>query len=258
MIARVTPSRLKNLMSLPRCPTLTHSTLRAIFSMAGSVSSLIAATIISTPSLRAPSSTRKGNRPLPAINPNFILLYRIAHHRPRRRAARAFFEPRFDKGRRQARPHERVRLLILRLDRIALDDSPAALTRKINRGLEQLRRKAAAPMFLRDEEAYHRPDRLFIDWFQDSGAFKTQKLLARRDRTPSDRLAVPIGDDSGRAAAVNQFLHRALVPGALLRFILRAREAWPHTPASSACAALAEERFKIAPAFRRQRMKFDF
>src|SRR5215470_6417706 len=176
-----------------------------------------------------------------------LFLYHIAHHRPRRRAARAFFEPGFGEGRRQARPYERIRLLLLRLDRIALDDSPAALAHKVNCGLEQLRRKAAAPMFLRDEEAYHRPDRLFIDGFQDSRTLKTQKLLARRDRTPPDRLAVLIGDDSGRAAAINQLLHRLLVPGALLRFILRAREAWPNTPASSACATLAEERFKIAP-----------
>src|SRR5262245_6790985 len=101
-----------------------------------------------------------------------LFLYRIAHHRPRRRAARAFFETGFGEGRRQAHPHERVRLHRLRFDRIALDDSPATLPDEIDRGLEQLRRKAAAPMFLRDEEAYDRPDRLFINRLQSSRTFK--------------------------------------------------------------------------------------
>src|SRR5262245_967000 len=102
-----------------------------------------------------------------------LFLYRIAHHRPRRRAARAFFEPGFDKRRRQARPHERVWLIVLRLDWIALDDSPATLLNEIDRGLEQLRRKAAASMFFRDEEAYDRPDRLVVNRLQDSRTFKT-------------------------------------------------------------------------------------
>src|SRR5215468_8093340 len=123
MITRVTPSRLKNLMSLPRCPTLIHSTLVAILSMAGSVSSLIAATAISTPSARAPSSTRNGKRPLPAINPNldcgsrplFVddcglqailtsqasLLDFVTHNRPRLRPPLDFFESRFDESRSQ-------------------------------------------------------------------------------------------------------------------------------------------------------------
>ena len=101
-----------------------------------------------------------------------LFLYRIAHHRPRRRAARAFFEPGFGEGRREARPHERIRLLLLRLDRIAFDDSPATFPNEIDRGLEQLRRKAAATMFLRDEEAYDRPDRLVINRHQDSRTFK--------------------------------------------------------------------------------------
>src|SRR5215470_279338 len=102
-----------------------------------------------------------------------LFLYHIAHHRPRRRAARAFFEPGFGEGRRQASPQKRVWLLLLRLDRIAFDDVASTPSNEINRGFEQLRRKTAAPMFLRHEEAYDRPDRLFINRFQDPRTFKT-------------------------------------------------------------------------------------
>src|SRR6266404_7162306 len=41
-------------------------------SISGSVSSRMAATATSAPARFAPSSTRKGNLPLPAIKPNFI------------------------------------------------------------------------------------------------------------------------------------------------------------------------------------------
>src|SRR5215475_12792559 len=97
-----------------------------------------------------------------------LFLYRIAHHWPRRRAARAFFEPGFGEGRRQARPHERIRLLLLRLDRIAFDDAASPLSNEIDRGFKKSCRKAATPMILRDEVADDRPDRLVINRLQDS------------------------------------------------------------------------------------------
>jgi hypothetical protein len=69
MIARSTPSRLKKRIIFPNCPMPIHVTLSATRSIAGSVSSLIAATARDTPARLAPSSTRKGNLPLPAISP---------------------------------------------------------------------------------------------------------------------------------------------------------------------------------------------
>src|SRR6185369_12744208 len=73
MIAWVTCSLLKYLMSRPSWPTPIHSRREVLFAMSGAVSSLIAATTISTPRPRAPSRTRNGKRPLPAIRPYFIL-----------------------------------------------------------------------------------------------------------------------------------------------------------------------------------------
>ncbi len=69
MIAFSTPSRLKKRIMRPNWPMPTHVTRSATRSISGSVSSLMAATATSTPARRAPSSTRKGNLPLPAISP---------------------------------------------------------------------------------------------------------------------------------------------------------------------------------------------
>src|ERR1051325_1081560 len=73
MTACVTPSALKKAIKRPSCPTLIHSTRDATRSIGGSVSSLIAATTMSTPVRRAPSSTMNGKRPLPAMRPYLIV-----------------------------------------------------------------------------------------------------------------------------------------------------------------------------------------
>src|SRR5690348_9047715 len=73
MIARLTPSRLKVSIRRESSPSDNQWTEAAPqFSISGKVSSLIATTTTSAPLARAASSTRKGNFPLPAINPSFL------------------------------------------------------------------------------------------------------------------------------------------------------------------------------------------
>src|SRR5881296_1893530 len=72
MIARSTPSDLNVLISLPSCPRDIQCTVFACCSISGKVSSLMAATTMSIPWLRAASSTRKGNFPFPAIKPYLL------------------------------------------------------------------------------------------------------------------------------------------------------------------------------------------
>src|ERR1051325_7804373 len=72
MIARSTPSDLNVLISFPSCPSDIQCTVFACCSISGKVSSLIAATTMSIPWLRAASSTRKGNFPFPAIRPYLL------------------------------------------------------------------------------------------------------------------------------------------------------------------------------------------
>ena len=69
MTARVTPSWCSNSSVRDNSPRLTQCNRDAIFSSSGEASSRIAITAMSTPWLRAASSTRNGNRPLPAISP---------------------------------------------------------------------------------------------------------------------------------------------------------------------------------------------
>src|SRR5438876_9149515 len=59
-------------MSLPSWPRDIECTVLAYCSISGNVSSLIAATTISIPWLRAASSTRNGNFPFPAIRPYLL------------------------------------------------------------------------------------------------------------------------------------------------------------------------------------------
>src|SRR5882762_8203700 len=67
--ACVTPSCCSSSMVLPSSPRLTQCSRFAIFSSSGEASSFNAITAISIPWLRAPSSTRNGKRPLPAMSP---------------------------------------------------------------------------------------------------------------------------------------------------------------------------------------------
>src|SRR5262249_36833455 len=68
--ARVTPSLRSRSIVLLSSPRLTQCNRFACVSSSGAASSLIAITAISIPWLRAPSNTKNGNRPLPAINPH--------------------------------------------------------------------------------------------------------------------------------------------------------------------------------------------
>src|SRR5207253_674365 len=72
MIARSTPSDLKVLISLPSWPSDIQCTVFACCSISGNASSLMAATTISIPWLRAACSTRKGNLPFPAMRPYLL------------------------------------------------------------------------------------------------------------------------------------------------------------------------------------------
>src|SRR6266581_3740701 len=72
MTARSTPSDLNVLISLPSWPRDIQCTVLACCSISGNVSSLMAATTISIPWLRAASSTRKGNLPFPAMSPYLL------------------------------------------------------------------------------------------------------------------------------------------------------------------------------------------
>ena len=67
--ARFTPSCCINSIALLNSPRLTQCSRFAVFSSSGEASSFSAITAISMPWLRAPSNTRKGNRPFPAISP---------------------------------------------------------------------------------------------------------------------------------------------------------------------------------------------
>src|SRR5215472_13402181 len=71
--ARFTPSCCIRLMALLSSPRLTQCRRLAAFSRSGDASSLSAITAISIPWLRAPSSTRNGKRPFPAISPQPVL-----------------------------------------------------------------------------------------------------------------------------------------------------------------------------------------
>src|ERR1700739_2029792 len=68
-----TPSLCINSIALLSSPRLTQCSRFAIFSSSGEASSFSAITAISIPWLRAPSRTRKGNRPFPAIRPQPFL-----------------------------------------------------------------------------------------------------------------------------------------------------------------------------------------
>src|SRR5580704_3332115 len=68
--ACVTPSLCSRSMALLNSPRLTQCSLFAFFSKSGEASSFMAITAISMPWLRAPSSTRNGKRPFPAISPH--------------------------------------------------------------------------------------------------------------------------------------------------------------------------------------------
>src|ERR1700722_8104435 len=72
--ARFTPSLCINSIALLSSPSLTQCSRFAIFSSSGEASSFSAITAISMPWLRAPSRTRKGNRPFPAIRPQPVVL----------------------------------------------------------------------------------------------------------------------------------------------------------------------------------------
>src|SRR5215467_9797310 len=72
IIASLTPSDLNVLMSFPSCPSDIQCTVLACCSISGNVSSLIAATTMSIPRLRAASRTRNGNFPFPAIKPYLL------------------------------------------------------------------------------------------------------------------------------------------------------------------------------------------
>src|SRR5215471_18199310 len=70
--AWLTPSALNVLINFPSWPSDIQCTVFACCSISGKVSSLIAATTMSIPRLRAASSTRNGNFPLPAIRPYLL------------------------------------------------------------------------------------------------------------------------------------------------------------------------------------------
>src|SRR5208337_2115378 len=69
-------------MALLSSPRLTQCTRLAACASSGEASSLIAITAISIPWLRAPSSTRNGNRPFPAISPQPSLFALISKAQP--------------------------------------------------------------------------------------------------------------------------------------------------------------------------------
>src|SRR5437867_2050361 len=73
-----TPDAFKRLMHLPSCPSETQCSAAAGARAArsarsGKASSFIAMTVTSWPAARAASSTKNGNRPLPAIRPRRIV-----------------------------------------------------------------------------------------------------------------------------------------------------------------------------------------
>src|ERR1700731_4415910 len=72
--ARFTPSLCINSIALLSSPRLTQCSRFAIFSSSGEASSFSAITAISMPWLRAPSRTRKGNLPFPAIRPQPVVV----------------------------------------------------------------------------------------------------------------------------------------------------------------------------------------
>ena len=72
--ACVTPSWCIKSMVLLNSPRLTQCRRFAAFSSSGDASSLRAMTAISIPWLLAPSSTRKGKRPFPAMSPQVFRL----------------------------------------------------------------------------------------------------------------------------------------------------------------------------------------
>src|SRR6266481_3188645 len=72
--ARFTPSLCISSIALLSSPRLTQCSRFEIFSSSGEASSFRAITAISMPWLRAPSRTRKGNLPFPAIRPQPVVL----------------------------------------------------------------------------------------------------------------------------------------------------------------------------------------
>src|SRR5215469_9724704 len=74
MTACPTPSLCSRSMALESSPRLTQWTRCACLASSGSASSLMAITAISMPWERAPSRTRNGKRPLPAMSPQPVLV----------------------------------------------------------------------------------------------------------------------------------------------------------------------------------------
>src|SRR6185295_1638196 len=105
-----------------------------------------------------------------------------------------------------------------------------AAAREGGGGGDQLRAQPLAAHVLAQEEAGDRPDGASVDRREDARAGEEAVLGARRDRDPRHRLAAAIGEQSGRRAALDEPLHRALVLLALARLVLAPRESRRHAP----------------------------
>jgi hypothetical protein len=110
----------------------------------------------------------------------------------------------------------------------------------------------------RDKKARDGPDGLVVHRFQYARCGEARIFLSRRESAPTDRLPISVGQQTRPCASVHQRLHRLAIALAFLGAPLRRRQSRPHTPATSTCAVLAEEPFKIRPPPGRKRMNFNF
>src|SRR5437867_940214 len=208
--------------------------------------------MLMTMSLVADTGKKRGWAvPLPPARPGQARTSRDAcpHDRPRRAAARDLLEPGLAEGRRQSRPREGGRdVALCRLDRIPFDDAPALAARQVDRGTQERHGHAAATVLPADEQAGDRPDRRVVHGFHDTLVGQDGVVRAWCHGTPGDRLAAPVGQNTGRRSRQNDLAEGAPVARPLGPLVLGSLPPPVHAPAAGARSARSEQPHEIGPA----------
>src|SRR5262245_11702841 len=200
-----------------------------------------------------PNGCRLSLRPIPGrparATIRRLLIDRGAHDRARGAAAGDLAETGLAERRREAGPGEGGRdVAPLRIDRVPLDDAPAAQADVIDRGAQERRRDAGPPVVPTHEQAGDRPDRLAVDGAQDAGILEPRIAVAARQRAPGDRLVAIVGQKPRHLAIPDDLPERPAIAGPLAGLVLPARALPVHAPASGAGAARAEQTHEVGPA----------
>ena len=135
----------------------------------------------------------------------------VPHERPRLGTSGTFYKTGLAKCRGGSVKCEYRRHLLLRLDRVALQNFTAVFFHEVNRRSQQLHGHALFAVIFVNEKARRRPHRLIVDPLRDARPLQRRKSFPRRHRAPANRLAIVISQDSGNLAGVHNFFHCPLV-----------------------------------------------